>query len=260
MRYYLTMKNIKLGLVQMQCPKGEITANLAITRKYIKEAVSNDVDFVCFPEMSITGYVNAKDYPNALLNLDSAEVDEFLKMTKGNDITAIAGIAEKNPNGQPFITQIIAYHGKLFGYYRKTNIAKDEKGFYTAGSKISTFKHPKINFGVAICADIDKREIFEEYAKQGVEIVFEAASPGLYGSQETRNWQSGFNWWKNECWTKLGTYARAYKIFIAVATQAGRTIDEDFPGGGYVFDRSGEMIYSTPEWSSGILYATISLK
>lgn len=243
----------------MHCPKGKVQENLSKIQKYVQEAVSKGVDFICFPEMSITGYINAGDYPEALLSLDSSEVIQFVKMTEGNDITAVAGIAEKNPAGQPFITQIAAHKGKLSGYYRKTHIAKDEKGLYSAGSEIAAFDHPKVKFGITVCADIDKREIFEEYANQGVEIVFEAAAPGLYGSQETRNWQSGFDWWKNECQTKLGIYARTYKIYIAVATQAGRTIDEDFPGGGYVFDPNGETIYSTPDWKEGVLYANIDI-
>lgn len=253
------MKQIELGLVQMHCPKGEAQTNLTTTQKYIKEAASKNVDFICFPEMSITGYINSNNFPEALLSLDSSEITRFIKMTENNNVTAIAGIAEKNPNGQPFITQIIAHRGALLGYYRKINIVKDEKGLFSSGSKISIFNHPLLKFGVSVCADIDKREIFEEYTKQGAKIIFESAAPGLYGAQATRNWQSGFNWWKNECWTKLGTYARTYKIYIAVATQAGRTIDEDFPGGGYVFNPSGETIYSTPDWKDGILYADIDV-
>lgn len=252
------MKKIKPGLVQMYCPKGDIQANLTSTQKYIEEAASKNVDFICFPEMSITGYINPKNYPDALLSLESPEVAQFIKMTENNNVTAIAGIAEKNPNGKPFITQIIAYKGELFGYYRKTNIAQDEESFQ-AGSKISVFGHPLLKFGVSVCADIDKKEIFEEYSHQGAQIVFEAAAPGLHGSQETRNWQRGFNWWKNECLTKLAVYAHAYKIYIATATQSGRTVDEDFPGGGYVFDPQGETLCSSPDWKDGVLYADIDI-
>ena len=253
------MKQIKLSLVQMYCPKGEVQTNLTSTQKYIEEAASKKVNFVCFPEMSITGYINTKKFGEALLSLESPEIAKFVKMTENNDVTAIAGIAEKNPNGKPFITQIIAYKGKLLGYYRKTNIAQNEKGLFQAGSKINVFNHSLLKFGVSICADIDKKEIFEEYARQGAEIIFEAAAPGLHGSQETRNWQGGFNWWKNECLTKFAVYARTYKIYIATATQAGRTVDEDFPGGGYVFDPHGETLYSSPDWKNGVLYADIDI-
>jgi len=250
---------IKLGLVQMHCLKGKIRTNLATTKKYIREAVLKNIDFICFPEMSITGYINATNFPEVLLNLDSPEVNQFIEMTKNNDITAIVGISEKNSNDKPFITQIIAHRGELLGYYRKTNVAKDEKGLFSSGSEINTFSHPKLKFGVSVCADIDEKEIFEEYAKQGAKVIFESAAPGLYGSQETRNWQSGFDWWKNECQTKLGAYANAHKIYIAVATQSGRTIDEDFPGGGYVFNPEGKTIYSTSDWKEGILYADIDV-
>jgi hypothetical protein len=50
-----------------------------------------------------------------------------------------------------------------------------------------------------ICADIGNEQIFAECARQGAQIVFELAAPGLYGEQATRNWQSGFAWWEGEC-------------------------------------------------------------
>lgn len=244
----------------MYCPKGQVHANLATTKSYIEQAASQEVGIIVFPEMSITGYINEENYPDALLQLDSPEVDEFVGMTTDNTIMAVAGIAERNPDGPPFITQLVAHKGELLGYYRKVNIAKDEKGLHAAGSDINTFRHPLADFGVAVCADIDKEEIFAEYAKQGADIVFETAAPGLYGSQEERNWQSGFEWWRNKCENQLGSYAGKYKLPIAVATQAGRTIDEDFPGGGYVFNEKGELTYATPDWREGVLYAEVTLE
>jgi predicted amidohydrolase len=105
--------------------------------------------------------------------------------------------------------------------------SSDEVNWFAPGSSPAVFEHPKIRFGVAICADIDTPEIFAEQARRGAQIVFEAAAPGLYGSQETRNWLSGYRWWRENCLTKLGHYARENSIFIAVATQAGRTIDRE---------------------------------
>ncbi len=39
-----------------------------------------------------------------------------------------------------------------------------------------------------------------------------------------------------------------------MATQAGRTVDEDFPGGGYVFAPDGQRLYATPNWSPRAVY------
>ena len=42
-----------------------------------------------------------------------------------------------------------------------------------------------------------------------------------------------------------------------MATQAGRTFDEDFPGGGYVFDDQGRTVAETADWSEGVLVTDI---
>jgi predicted amidohydrolase len=81
----------------------------------------------------------------------------------------------------------------------------------------------------------------------------------LYGEQGTRDWQSGYNWWKGECQKYLSKYAKKYKYWIAVATQAGRTRDEDFPGGGYVFAPDGSCLYATPDGSAGAVYLELDL-
>jgi|SRR5579859_1147900 len=253
------MKTIKVGLVQMRCEKGAIDDNLASIQAYLREGVGQGIDIMCFPEMSITGYIDPTRCPEAVLHLDGPEVARFVKMTGELPITALAGFVEANPEGKPFITQIAVRAGKLLGAYRKKTIIDDEVAWFAPGSTVTVFHHPEAVFGVAICADIGSPDVFAENAKLGARIVFEAAAPGLYGSQATRDWSSGYEWWRNECQDKLGQYARDNRIYIAVATQAGRTSDEDFPGGGYVFAADGTCISTTLDWSEGVLYATLPI-
>ena len=73
----------------------------------------------------------------------------------------------------------------------------------------------------------------------------------------TRSWQSGYAWWEGECRKLLGGYAREHSCWIGVATQAGRTVDEDFPGGGFLFNPAGERVYTTEDWSPGTAYLEI---
>src|SRR5690242_18587677 len=116
----------KLALVQMRCEKDAVAQNLRQIGQYVNEAVIAQCDFVCFPEMSITGYINPVRDIEAVLKLDGPEVAQVLELTRANRITLIAGLVEANPVGKPFITQIVARHGKLVGWYRKINIAEDE--------------------------------------------------------------------------------------------------------------------------------------
>ena len=248
---------MQIGLVQMRCPKGEIEANLRAIAAHIEEAVRRGVEILCFPEMSITGYIDPARWPEAVLPLDGPWVAQFISLTAGREITVLAGLVEVNPAGKPFITQIAAQSGSLVGVYRKTTIPEDEAPWFAPGGPVTVHHHGALNYGMSICADIDNPDVFADAARQGAGIVFEAAAPGLYGSQESRDWQVGFDWWREECHTKLGRYAREYGIHIAVATQAGRTVDEDFPGGGYVFAPDGSCIAATDDWSAGALYAPI---
>jgi predicted amidohydrolase len=250
-------RDLSIGLVQMCSPKGEINGNLEQIRRYLDGGARYGVDIMCFPEMSITGYIDPTRRPDAVLSLDHPAVAHFVAMTGAFRITALAGIVEANPNGKPFITQIVARDGTLLGVYRKTSIPDDEAKWFAAGPNVRVFTHPATTFGVSLCYDISNPAVFAECARQGARIVFEAAAPGLYGSQETRDWQAGFDWWRGECHRLFSQYARENGIAIAVATQAGRTEDEDFPGGGYLFAPDGSCIAETPDWAEGVLYATL---
>jgi len=250
---------IKIGLIQMYCEKAAMADNLARISHYLDEAVTLNVDIVGLPEMNITGYADPTKYPEAIIRLDGPEVAQVLEMTRGKPVTVLAGLIEENPTGKPFITQIVVRDGQLLGHYRKVTIKDEEADWFSPGETVPVFSHNGLTFGLAICADIGNEQVYAECARQGAKIVFELAAPGLYGEQATRNWQSGFEWWEGECQKYLSQYTQTYGIWVAVATQAGRTIDEDFPGGGYVFAPDGQRLFATPDWSVGAVYLEIDM-
>ena len=251
---------VRLGLVQMFCEKAAIAENLESTARYLNDAIAHGIEIVCFPEMNITGYADPTKYPEAIICLDGPEVGQLLEMTRGKSTTVLAGLIEENPDCKPFITQVVVRDGELLGFYRKKRIVNEEADWFSPGQFIPTFTHSELQFGIAICADISSHEVFAECARQGAKIVFEASAPGLHGDQATRDWRAGFEWWEGECKKYLGRYTKKYDIWVAVATQAGRTVDEDFPGGGYVFAPNGQRLYATPNWSPGAVYIEIDFK
>ncbi len=251
--------SLRIALVQMRCEKTAIAENLRFIKDCIMEAEKQGVDIIGFPEMSITGYANPLKFPRAVISLDGPEIAAILKISLGLKITILAGFEEYNPAGKPFITQAVIRAGQLLGCYRKNTIKDEEADWFTPGVERPLFSHDGLGFGIAVCADIDNEELFAEYSRKGARLVFEAAAPGLYGEQTTRNWRAGFAWWEGKCITQLGAYARQYHLWIAVATQAGRTLDEDFPGGGYLFSPDGNRTFATPDWSAGAAYLDLNL-
>lgn len=254
------MNTYRFGLAQMRCEKGDLAGNLAQMARLVAEAQARHVDVLALPEMSLSGYIDPAKRPEAVLTLDSPEIGAVVALTAGSAVTLLAGFVEANPGGKPFITQLVARDGALQGFYRKLTIVDEEVAWFAPGCDAPGFRHGALDFGIAICADISNRQVFETHARQGARVVFECAAPGLYGEQATRDWQSGYSWWENECLEHLGSAARELGLWIAVATQAGRTVDEDFPGGGYVFAPDGRRLIATEDWLPGVLFVEIDLE
>jgi predicted amidohydrolase len=245
---------LRLALVQLRCEKGDLAGNLARHAQHIGAAAARGVDIVCFPEMSLTGYVDSLRMPHGVVALDSALVADFVALTRGRALTAIAGIIEPHTGDEkPYITQLVARDGQLLGLYRKLTIVHEEAAWFTPGAGAPLFEHGGVPFGLAICADIDTREVFARAAAQGARLVLHPSAPGLYGAQATRDWSACYAWWRDGCHAKLGAYAREFGLYIATATQAGRTSDEDFPGGGFLFGPDGTCLAETLDWSEGVL-------
>jgi predicted amidohydrolase len=248
---------LKLALVQMLCAKGDIERNLASIEGHVRDSIREHDDITVFPEMSITGYINPVRVPEAILTLDHPAVQRVAAMTAGTGLTVLAGLVEENPAGKPFITQVVAQRGEIAGFYRKITVAEDERDWFDPGDAVPVFRHGDVPFGISICADHGNRWLFEELAAKGAQLVLAPSAPGLYGEQETRDWQAGFDWWRGTCMRDLGGHARRHGLWIAVATQAGRTIDEDFPGGGFVFGPGGACTAATSDWSEGVLRTSV---
>ena len=250
---------LRVGLIQMLCEKNSIDQNIETTIDYINQAIEKNIGVICFPEMNITGFSDPIKYPKMKIAVDGPEVSKIVQFSKHKPITIIIGIIEDNGKEKPFITQIVIQSGKIISTYRKITIDEDEVQWFSPGRVVQPFLFNNIETGLTICADISNEKVFEMYAKKGVKLIFELAAPGLYGEQTTRDWESGYMWWKNECNDHFGKYSQKYSLWIFVATQAGRTIDEDFPGGAYIFNPKGERIFSTDNWAIGPIFVEVDL-
>ena len=249
---------MKIALVQMNCDKGEIARNVQRAIEFCIQAAESGADIVCFPEASLTGYIDPLRFPDAVISWDNSQLAPLFDWFRNNPITGVLGIVERNSSGAPFIAQGVIKDGELQSVYHKTHLAPEELSHFSADDELCIVSHHGKNLGLSVCADIESEDLFRRYSEAGAQVVLHASAPGLYGEQATRNWQSGYDWWHDDCQAKLGMYAQKFGLTIAAATQSGRTVDEDFPGGGYLFDQSGALVSQTSDWSEGMLIVEVS--
>ena len=80
----------------------------------------------------------------------------------------------------------------------------------------------------------------------------------MYGRRtDEASWHEGFAWWEGLALGDARRQARRRGLWIALAGQAGATVDEDFPGLAALIGPDGNVTARLPDWRPGVLLADI---
>ena len=250
---------VRLLLAALRCEKGAVRANLASHCQVLREATSAGCDLAVFPEMSLTGSVDPAAHPERLIGIDDPAVCELVRESARAGIAVCFGIAERAPDGRPYITQACASGGKLTGFQRKRHLGDGEEAF-AASTESAVFRLDGAKFGVAICAEAGYDAPFDDAAAAGARLMLFPAAPGLYGRRtDDASWRSGFSWWQGSSLGDARRHASRLGLWIALAGQAGSTMDEDFPGFAALVSPDGSVTARLPDWREGTLAVDIPL-
>lgn len=243
---------MRVLLAAVNAGKGEVDANLERHVDVLEQAFSEGCDVAVFPEFSLTGSVDPGRHPRRALALDSGPVRALVAATHRTGVAAVFGIAERA--GAAFhITQVYAHGGRLVGAYRKRHLGEGEEG-YRPGSGGGVFDLGSARFGVAICAEGGVEFPWTEAAEAGAAVVFFCSAPGLYVRRaDEAGWRDGHDWWVGCGLGDAIRHARRLGVWVAMATQAGSTEDEDFPGLAALVAPDGEVVARLPDWRPGTL-------
>ena len=237
---------MRLLLTSVNCPKGEIAANLARPpRAAARGAAQAACDLVLLPEMSLTGY-----RPAAAISLDHPAVTSLVSATSGAPALCF-GLVEAGPaGGRPYITQVVAAAGGLVAVHRKAHLGEGEDDDFQPGQAAGVFQVAGRSCSLAVCAEIGTPAPY----RLGSELVLGPAAPGLYGDRRVTDadWQVGFDWWHGSVVDDARRFL-APGQWLAVSTQAGATDDEDFPGWAALLGADGVVLSELPGWREGSL-------
>jgi predicted amidohydrolase len=246
---------VRALLAAVQCDKSALARNLAMHVRLLEDAARAGCDIAVFPEMSLTGSVDPRSHPEDAIAIHEDTVDSLARATDSG-VAALFGIAERSDH-EFFITQIYARDGRVAGSYRKRHLGENEEGF-TPGDRPAIFALRAEAFGVAICAEGGVDYPFSEPARAGAGIIFFCAAPGLdERCTDDAGWQRGFAWWEECGLGDAKRHARSNRVWVALATQAGSTRDEEFPGLAALVSPDGEIVARLPDWQPGTLIVDV---
>jgi predicted amidohydrolase len=145
----------------------------------------------------------------------------------------------------------------LLGVVRKRYLGDDEEGF-AVGTATPVFTHGDAAFGVIICAESGVDFPFDRAVDAGARLVCFCAAPGLYGRRTTDGARAdGLAWWESCGLADASRHAARRGTWVAIATQAGATVDEDFPGLAALVAPSGDVVARTPDWREATLLVEV---
>ncbi len=239
---------MRLLLTALRCVKGDLDGNGRRQQEVLAAGREAGCDLVLLPEMSLTGYD-----PGAAVALTHDTVGELVAATRGGPrlsfgLVESAGPGESDP--RPTITQVLAGDGTILAVHRKFALPLDEQPSFRAGSGFQPVSVGPTMIVTAVCAEVGHPTPYE----LGADIVLAPSAPGLYGPRRTseEDWRRGFDWWRGSVRADAERLVKPGS-FLAVSTQAGATVDEDFPGWAALIGAGGTVHAELGDWREGTL-------
>jgi predicted amidohydrolase len=241
---------VRALLAAITCEKGELDANLAAHVDLLRRAARDGCDLVVFPEFSLTGSVDPSRRPEGAIEIGDDAVDALAAASGEHEVAAVFGLSERCDD-RFFITQAVASDGRLIGTQRKRHLGEDEQP-YSTGTDPLVFERGAHRFGIVICAEGNVDWTWDATIAAGAESVLFCSAPGLYGRRtDDASWRAGFEWWEGHGLGGARRHALRLGVPVAMATQAGTTADEDFPGIAALVSAEGSVVDRLPDWRPG---------
>ena len=224
---------MKIGMVQIRPLLGDLEGTMRKVLERIREAGSQGVSVLCFPEMALTGYTLSPD--EALLAKQDRLLEEIRQEAEALGMTVLIGGIEKEA-GQYYIVQHVI--GSDVRRYRKMHPGEKESRVYGAGTVPGLFEVDGLRFGILLCYDSRFPELAQCLALAGAEVLFiPTASP-------------------NRCDKRIAMWkkylvARAYDNRVNVA--ATNLLFPEQGGGMIGYDKSGELLFERCSEEEGLL-------
>ena len=246
----LKMSNIKISINQINTKVGSLYSNTEKIIEKITDAIKNECDIVCFPELTITGY------PPEDLVLSENFVDNNLKaldqiIDSTKNITTIVGFIDKEKD-KLFNSAAIISNKKLIATYRKNKLPNygvfDEKRYFTSGNQIITLNHQDVKVGISICEDIwEDFEVCKIQSELGCNLIINInASPFDTIKKEQRE-------------KLLSNVSKECKSHLIYVNSVGGQDELIFDGSSLVYDDLGNKILALPSFIETSEELTIEL-
>jgi predicted amidohydrolase len=272
------MQNLKIATAQFENRSGDKEYNLGIIRQLAAKAAAQGAQVIAFHECSITGYTFAIPFSKQQM-LDVAEfipdgpsVKRLTAMARELDIVILAGLFEKDAEGEIYKAQVCVDKNGLVAKYRKIHPFINK--YITPGNQYVIFDLFGWKCSILICYDNNVIENVRAVKLLGADIIFmphvtmctPSTRPGA-GFVDPALWQNRhadpttlrqeFDGLKGRAWLMKWLPARAYDnaIYAVFSNPIGMDDDQLKNGCSMIIDPFGDLIAECRSFDNEIAMA-----
>jgi len=244
------MKQLRTGLSQINPSVGDITGNTKKITKVIEAARGLDIDILCFPELSVTGYPPEDLLLKPEFIDDNIRALDEIKKHCPDNMVVIVGFVDKKDD--IFNSAAVIQRGELIDVYHKLRLPNygvfDENRYFQSERRFPVYSMGKMTFGVTICEDIwyPGEPIRSQVLLGNAQIIFNlSASPYYMGKPLARE-------------RMLATRAVDYNTIIAYCNMVGGQDELVFDGNSMLIDEKGNIVATARHFEEDLLVCDVN--
>ncbi len=235
---------MKVAVCQSHIYWEDKARNIQVAVEYMKQASSENVDLIIFPEMSFTGFsMNVSAVEETLEGRDYYTISEMKKLATAYDIHVGFGWVKKGDKAENHYT-IVNPKGKIISDYIKIHpfsYGKEDQ-YFSQGDQLSFCKIKDQWVSTFLCYDLRFPEIFQVASKKA-DVIIHAS-----------NWPESR---KEHFTTLLRARAIENQCYLASSNCVGWLQGEYYSGNSSIIAPDG-TIMETLEHLEGLIIAELS--
>lgn len=237
------MSKLKVAAAQIGVTLGDLAANLDTHRDLCRQAHSQGVELLLFPELSLTGYQLGSNMPAVAMYRDSPLLLALAAECPG--IVVVCGFVEEVSPGEYCNAMAWLHRGKVVFVHRKINLPTygglEEGKLYTRSQQLELCEvKPDWPAATLICADLWNPGLVHAVMLRRPSLLLAPINSALGVVSEDFSNPDG--WALN-----LRFYAMTYGTPLIMANRCDLELDAKFWGGSRILGPRGEILAQAGE-------------
>ncbi|WP_166226023.1 carbon-nitrogen hydrolase family protein [Pseudomonas atagonensis] len=226
------MSTLTIAAAQSISVAGDLATNILRHQRFIQAAADQGVEFLVFPELSLTGY---EGEVAAALAIDprDAVLQPLRDLVRELGVTAVVGMSVRSQTDSAVLIGALTLRadGSL-EVYTKQHLHSGEESFFAPGAGGAPLKMGDDIVALAVCADFSHTSHAANAASQGADLY----AAGVLISEKGYAADTAL----------LEGYARSHSMAVLMANHGGLTGGWQSAGRSAIWSEEGTLIVAAP--------------